>query len=64
MQSISVVIDISAFIEIKLAAIRAYETQCCVLRFDDAMAGLARYRGEMHSWPDGDYAEVFIEVSP
>jgi LmbE family N-acetylglucosaminyl deacetylase len=62
MQGMDEIVDISAFLETKLKAIRAYETQCSVLRFDEAMAGLARYRGEMHSWPGGDYAEVFVEV--
>ena len=53
------VVDISAVLEDKLRAIRAYRSQCAVMRFDDAFAGLARYRGEMHSWPGGPYAEVF-----
>lgn len=55
--------DISEQMETKQAAIRAYRSQCAVLRFDEAMLGLARYRGEMHSWPGGDYAEVFRGLS-
>ncbi|GGQ75439.1 PIG-L deacetylase family protein [Couchioplanes azureus] len=54
-------VDISPVIDAKLTAIRLYASQCRVLRFDDALAGLARYRGEMHSWPGGDYAEAYRE---
>jgi len=53
------VVDISEVLEDKLRAIRAYRSQCAVMRFDDAFEGLARYRGEMHSWPGGPHAEVF-----
>jgi LmbE family N-acetylglucosaminyl deacetylase len=56
--------DISARIERKLRAIRAYASQNRVLKFDEAIAGLNRYRGEMHSWPGGDYAEVFMGMRP
>jgi LmbE family N-acetylglucosaminyl deacetylase len=58
---ISAVIDISAVIEDKLRAIRCYRSQCAVMPFDAAFEGLARYRGEMHSWPGGPYAEAFSE---
>jgi N-acetylglucosamine malate deacetylase 1 len=56
---IELLVDISEVIEDKLRAIRAYRSQCAVMRFDDAFSGLARYRGEMHSWPGGPYAEAF-----
>lgn len=62
--TMSHVIDISGVIDVKLAAIRAHRTQCDAMRFDDAFQALARYRGEMHLWPGGDYAEVFLESTP
>jgi LmbE family N-acetylglucosaminyl deacetylase len=62
LQTMDEIIDISPYIEAKLAAVRAYRSQCEVLRFDEAIAGLNRYRGEMHSWPGGDYAEVFLRM--
>jgi N-acetylglucosamine malate deacetylase 1 len=63
-QRIDHIVDISAHIETKLAAIRAHKSQCAVMAFDEAILGLNRYRGEMHSWPGGNYAEVFAELRP
>lgn len=54
--------DISEHIETKLAAIRAYKSQCAVVDFAEAFRGLAPYRGEMHCWPEGEYAAVFAEL--
>jgi N-acetylglucosamine malate deacetylase 1 len=51
--------DITQYIHTKIAAIRSYKCQNDVVGFDDAFLGLARYRGEMFCWPEGDYAEVF-----
>lgn len=58
-QRIDHIVDISPYIQVKLAAVRAYKSQCSVMRFDQAIWGLSRYRGEMHSWPGGDHAEIF-----
>ena len=62
LQKMDRIVDISDFIDIKRDAIRAYKSQCDVLKFDEAILGLNRYRGEMHSWPGGDYAEIFLEM--
>lgn len=62
LQEMDEIIDISLYMEAKLATVRAYTSQCSVLRFDDAISGLNRYRGEMHSWPGGDFAEVFLRM--
>ncbi len=64
LQTLDHVVDISPYIERKLAAVRSYASQCAVMCFDEAVRGLNRYRGEMHSWPGGDYAEVFAEMKP
>lgn len=61
LQRMDHIVDISPWMDAKLRAVRCYRSQCEVLRFDEAVAGLNRYRGEMHSWPGGDYAEVFAE---
>lgn len=59
LQEMDDILDITAHMDTKRTAIRLHKSQCDVLRFDEAVAGLNRYRGEMHSWPGGDYAEVF-----
>jgi N-acetylglucosamine malate deacetylase 1 len=61
-QKFSEIVDISPFMEKKLRAVKAYRSQCAVVGFVEAVRGLNRYRGEMHSWPGGDYAEVFTEM--
>ncbi len=59
LQRMDEIVDISRYIKTKLAAIRAHKSQCDVVQFDEAFLGLSRYRGELHSWPGGDYAEIF-----
>jgi LmbE family N-acetylglucosaminyl deacetylase len=59
LQKMDHIVDISAYVDIKRNAILAHKCQCDVLRFDVSALALNRYRGEMHSWPGGDYAEVF-----
>lgn len=53
------IVDVTSQTAVKRRAIRAYRSQCAVLRFDEASLGLARWRGEMHCWPGGSHAEVF-----
>ena len=64
LQRMDEIVDISPFLQKKLAAVRAYRSQCAVVGFEAAVRGLNRYRGEMHSWPGGDYAEVFARLTP
>lgn len=61
-QKLDDIVDISEFMDKKLRAVRAYRSQCAVVGFVEAVRGLNRYRGEMHSWPGGDYAEVFTKL--
>lgn len=61
-QELSEIVDISPYFEKKLRAVKIYRSQCAVVGFVEAVRGLNRYRGEMHSWPGGDYAEVFTRM--
>lgn len=61
-QKLDEIADISPFMEKKLRAVREYRSQCAVVGFVEAVRALNRYRGEMHSWPGGDYAEVFTRM--
>ena len=62
MQTMDHIVDISDYVDVKRNAIQAHKCQCAVMSFDEAILGLNRYRGEMHSWPGGDYAEIFIRM--
>jgi LmbE family N-acetylglucosaminyl deacetylase len=63
-QNMDEIVDISEVVETKREAIRQHCTQVEVMRLDEAALALNRYRGEMHSWPGGDYAEVFQWLRP
>lgn len=61
-QKLDYIQDISKYVEIKRKAIEAHKSQCAVMNFAEAIIGLNRYRGEMHSWPGGEFAEVFEKM--
>jgi len=64
LQRLEHIVDITAHADVKRAAIRAHRSQCDVMSFDEAALGLNRYRGELHCWPEGEYAEVFARLAP
>lgn len=59
LQVLDEIVDITPYVDVKRAAIQKHVSQCQVVGFDEAILGLNRYRGEMHCWPEGEYAEVF-----
>lgn len=61
-QRLDAIVDISEYMDAKLRAVRAYRSQCALVGFVEAVRGLNRYRGELHSWPGGNYAEVFTRL--
>ena len=64
LQQMDEIVDITPYIRAKCSAIRAHRSQCRHVDFVAAARGLNRYRGEMHCWPEGEYAEVFCELKP
>jgi N-acetylglucosamine malate deacetylase 1 len=63
LQQLDEIVDITPYLSKKLKAIGAYSSQTGIMNFEAAAQGLARYRGEMHCWPGGEYAEVFADCS-
>jgi len=63
LQQLDEIVDITPYLETKLRAIAAYASQTRVMNFAAAAQGLARYRGEMHCWPGGEFAEVFADLT-
>jgi LmbE family N-acetylglucosaminyl deacetylase len=62
LQKFSRIVDISNYIEIKMAAIKAHKSQCEQLCFAEAFGGLNRYRGELFCCSKGGFAEVFLKM--
>jgi N-acetylglucosamine malate deacetylase 1 len=63
LQQLDEIVDITPYMETKLRAISAYSSQTRIMNFVAAAQGLARYRGEMHCWPGGEFAEVFADLT-
>jgi LmbE family N-acetylglucosaminyl deacetylase len=59
LQRMDLIQDITDHVDVKRAAVGAYVSQCEQVDFEAAILGLNRYRGEMHCWPEGEYAEAF-----
>ncbi len=57
LQQVSYAEDISDFIESKLAALRCHQSQLEMIRYDDAVQGLNRYRGILTG--KGQFCEAF-----
>lgn len=62
LEAMDEVVDITSHIKTKIKAIQKYKSQRQFVKFDEAILGLNRYRGEFHSWPGGDYAEIFLRM--
>jgi hypothetical protein len=54
--------DISAVMARKLRAVRCYQSQLRLFRYDHAVRGLNRYRGILCA--GGRYAEAFVALDP
>jgi len=62
LEAMDEVVDITSHIKTKIKAIQKYKSQRQFVKFDEAILGLNRYRGEFHSWPGGNYAEIFLRM--
>lgn len=60
MQAPSVFLDISAFMDLKLKALREHKSQLACLPYDEAVTGLNRYRGIMSG--NCKYCECFQAI--
>ena len=63
LQTMDHIVDISPYVDDKRRAILAYKSQCDVVKFDEAILGLNRHRGELYNWGGGDFAEIFTKMS-
>jgi LmbE family N-acetylglucosaminyl deacetylase len=57
LQQYSLVVDITPYLDRKLAALNLHQSQLANFRYDQAISGLNRYRGIMTG--KGNYCECF-----